>query len=121
MDRRTALNENVVVYFGDKTTQRTWSSMRRRFVELGEVLRRGTDGTDESGRAKYMALGAAAGELLLACDAFELAVEGYVFELRRSTFAAKRILLMFKLRRLLKPRMNLAVLGLRAILRRTKT
>ena len=91
------------IFFPDRTVYDAWSFARRRYIELGEVLRMGTNGDLASAMVKTMKLRAAAGRLLIGCETVEFAVEGYVFELRFSTRRARWHMRRFRIRQTLRP------------------
>lgn len=86
------LKPPVSPFVPDRTVSRAWKLMRRRFVDLGAAFRLGTRGDLESALDKASRLRRAANRLLVGCAAVEFAVEGYVFEIRRSRVRARWIL-----------------------------
>jgi hypothetical protein len=66
--------------------------MRRRFVDFGATLRLGAGGDLELAMDKAARLRRTASRLLTCCAAVELALEGYVFDIRRSRTQAKWML-----------------------------
>ena len=86
------LKPPVSAFVPDRTVSRAWRFMRRTFVELGAALRLGTRGDLESAMEKATRLRRAANRLLMGCAAVEFAVEGYVFEIRRSRVRARWML-----------------------------
>jgi len=98
LDRARQLKPPVSAFVPDRTVTRSWKFMRRTFQDLRATLRLGTSGDLESAMTTAAQLRRAANRALIGCAAAELALEGYVFEIRRSRVRARWVLRRARLR-----------------------